>query len=95
MANKFIIQVYRKHYNFIGININLNLLLEAYLYIHIFSKILTGSSSQLSEVHSQTLPAILYRPNLFGGNSSTGQVKTYPSSAVFSNGNFPCQMFAL
>src|SRR4051795_7910836 len=42
--------------------------------------------------HSHTLPATSYRPWPLGGKASTGQVPTYPSSAVLRVGKRPCQM---
>lgn len=58
-------------------------------------KRLTVPTAQVSSVHSQTLPAMLCKPNLFGANSSTGAVNIYPSSAVLTFGKSPCQIFAL
>lgn len=62
-------------------------------YKHFFTR--TSFPAQLSCVHSHTFPAILYKPNLFGGKWSTGAVNKNPSSAVFSFGKSPCQIFAL
>src|SRR5262245_39895524 len=48
-----------------------------------------------SIVHSQTLPAMSNSPNPFGGNDPTGDVRSYPSRARFSQGNSPCQVLAI
>ena len=47
-----------------------------------------------SEVHSQTLPIMSWRPYPFGGKAVTGEVRSNPSSQRFSTGKIPCQVFA-
>src|SRR4029079_3062272 len=48
-----------------------------------------------SVVHSQTLPVMSKRPYVFGGNASTGDVPSKPSTRRFCQGNSPCQKFAI
>ena len=55
-----------------------------------------GSSrlSNQSSHHSQTFPTTCHSPYPLGSNVRTGAVVRYPSSRVFTRGNWPCQMFA-
>ena len=48
-----------------------------------------------SVVHSHTLPIMSYSPYPFGGNASTGDVRSYPSLRRFCHGNSPCQVLAI
>ena len=47
-----------------------------------------------SVVHSQTLPAMSYSPNPFGGNDPTGAVPVKPSASLLRHGKSPCQKLA-
>ena len=48
-----------------------------------------------SAVHSQTLPAMSSKPKPLAGKLPTGDVKTKPSSFVFCQGKWPCQVLAI
>lgn len=46
-------------------------------------------------VHSQTLPIMSTRPNAFGGNVPTGEVRDQPAAPSLRYGNWPCQVLAI